>query len=88
MGLEKDSDIPSPFYPDVASLTKAITEGLFDATLDSKGKAKQSFGVFNPSTGQRSHSYRKLLQDGILRDKEVYKAWEGDRANLIFGFVN
>ena len=31
---------------------------------------------------------RKLLQDGILRDKEVYKAWEGDRANLIFGFVN
>ena len=74
--------------PDVASLTKAITEGLFDATVDSKDKAKQSFGVLDPSTGQRSHSYRKLLQDGILRDKGVYKAWEVDRANLIFGFVN
>lgn len=73
---------------DVAFLTKAITEGLLDATLGSKGKANQSFGVLNPSTGQRSHSYRKLLQDGILRDKEVYKAWEGDRANLIFGFIN
>lgn len=66
---------------DVASLTKAIMEDLLDATLGSKGKAKQSFGVLNPSTGKRSHSYRKLLQDGILRDKEVYKAWEGDRAN-------
>lgn len=67
--------------PDVASLTKAITEGLLDATPGSKGKAKQSFGVLDPSAGQRSHSYRKLLQDGILRDKGVYKAWEGDRAN-------
>lgn len=77
-----------PSSPDVTLLSKAITEGRFDVKLGSEGKAKQSFGILDPSTGRRSHSYRKLLKDGILRDKEVYKAWESDRANLIFGIVN
>lgn len=48
---------------------------------------KDFVSLLNPSR-RRSLPYNEIFSRGLLVDDDIYKAWDEDRANLTFGFVN